>query len=146
MGKLLVTVLGCRDLEEKDTFGSSDPYVKLGCGGQSFKTKVIKDNINPNFNEQFTFLVADPDSEQLNFQVIDHNDALSNDIIGGCAVSLQGLERGVKKEQWFILQAPAQKGSLGIVLLAEDFGVASGAPTRGAVFSSHGSGAVQTVS
>ena len=98
MAKLLVTVLGCRDLESKDTFGSSDPYVKIGCGGKSFKTKVIKNNINPNFNEQFTFLVGDPNTEQPRIQVFDE-DSVNDEIIGGYAISLQGLERGVKKEQ-----------------------------------------------
>eukprot|EP00759_Apiculatamorpha_spiralis_P042250 PhF_6_TR40443/c10_g1_i1/m.60379 len=121
MGKLSVTVLGCRDLESKDTFGSSDPYVKLTAGGKTFKTKVIKNNVNPNFNEQFTFYIADPNMEQLRIEVMD-SDTFSDDTIGVYSLSLAMLHRGVKKEDWYLLQAPAKKGKVGLVLLAEDFG------------------------
>eukprot|EP00760_Papus_ankaliazontas_P015566 PhM_4_TR16592/c0_g1_i1/m.2627 len=121
MGKLIVTVLGCRDLEDKDTFGKSDPYVVLHCGGKKFKTKVIKNNLNPNFNEQFTFFVADPNTEQVKFEVYD-SDTFSDDLIGWYTLSLAGLERGKKSEGWYLLQKPAKKGTLGVSLLAEDFG------------------------
>jgi hypothetical protein len=128
MGKLIVTVLGCRDLEAKDTFGSSDPYVKLACGGKKFQTKVVKNCLNPTFNEQFTFFVADPNCEQLRIEVYD-SDTFSDDIIGSYTVSLAGLLRGIKADNWYLLQAPAKKGQVGLTLLAEDFGQLPTAPT-----------------
>lgn len=46
-----------QDLVAKDTFmggmvkGKSDPYVKIRVGGSTFKSLVIKENLNPVWNE-----------------------------------------------------------------------------------------------
>ena len=45
----------------------SDPYVEVGCGRASFKTKVVDNNLNPEFNETFTFTAGPAD--QLSIKV-----------------------------------------------------------------------------
>ncbi|XP_030952861.1 protein C2-DOMAIN ABA-RELATED 4-like [Quercus lobata] len=39
---------------------SSDPYVVIKMGKQKLKTRVVKKNINPEWNEDLTLSVADP--------------------------------------------------------------------------------------
>ncbi len=33
--------------------GKSDPYVKIQVGGETFKSQVIKENLNPVWNEMY---------------------------------------------------------------------------------------------
>lgn len=33
--------------------GKSDPYVKIQIGGETFKSQVIKENLNPTWNEMY---------------------------------------------------------------------------------------------
>eukprot|EP00760_Papus_ankaliazontas_P037615 PhM_4_TR8615/c0_g1_i1/m.64293 len=120
MGKLIVTVLGLRGVQTNDTFGSGDPYVKVHCAGRDFRTSVKK-GANPVFNEAFTFMVADPNTEQVVFKVMDE-DIGRDDHIGEYRLSLGGLVRGVAHEDWYLLQK-AKCGMIGIRLLAEDFGI-----------------------
>ena len=57
---LNVHVMECQNLKKMDTFGKSDPYVKVYLLPGSFdimKTDVIKKNLNPYFNAMFRFNV-----------------------------------------------------------------------------------------
>eukprot|EP00760_Papus_ankaliazontas_P005323 PhM_4_TR12501/c0_g1_i1/m.65055 len=122
MSKLLLTILGCRDLENKDTFSKSDPFVVVYCCGNKYKTKVMQDNLNPNFNEQFVFFIENLAMEDVSLEVYDA-DPISDDLIGGCTLpSLGSLERGKTFEAWYPLQPPAEKGLIGVSVLVEDFG------------------------
>ena len=63
--ELMVAVIQGQNLAIKDKAlfgkGSSDPLVKLDIKGQKKKqTKHIKKNLNPQWNETFTFPVTDP--------------------------------------------------------------------------------------
>lgn len=60
-----VTIMSAKDLVNADAVlggrmdvllgGKSDPYVLIKLGEEHFKTKTIKNNLNPEFNEEFTF-------------------------------------------------------------------------------------------
>ena len=59
-GSLNVTVVECQSLKKMDTFGKSDPFVRvylLPGTHEVIKTEVIKKNLNPYFNENFKFTV-----------------------------------------------------------------------------------------
>ena len=59
-GSLNVTVVECQSLKKMDTFGKSDPFVRvylLPGTHEVVKTEVIKKNLNPYFNENFKFTV-----------------------------------------------------------------------------------------
>lgn len=58
-GVVRVHILEARDLVAKDTYmmglvkGKSDPYVTLRVGNRHFKTKTIKENLHPKWNEVY---------------------------------------------------------------------------------------------
>ena len=57
---LNVTVVECKNLKKMDTFGKSDPFVRvylLPGTHEELKTEVVKKNLNPVFNANFSFKV-----------------------------------------------------------------------------------------
>uniref|UniRef100_A0A671W6J2 Extended synaptotagmin-like protein 3 n=1 Tax=Sparus aurata TaxID=8175 RepID=A0A671W6J2_SPAAU len=62
-GVVRVHLLEARDLVAKDTYmmglvkGKSDPYATLRVGNRHFKTKTIKENLHPKWNEVYEFVV-----------------------------------------------------------------------------------------
>ncbi|CAA2990737.1 C2-DOMAIN ABA-RELATED 1, partial [Olea europaea subsp. europaea] len=58
-GLLRVNVIRGIDLAIRDTI-SSDPYVILRMGKQKLKTRVVKRNVNPEWNDQLTLSIDDP--------------------------------------------------------------------------------------
>ncbi|EFC38772.1 predicted protein [Naegleria gruberi] len=62
-----------------------------------------------------------PEIETIYFEVFDY-DRLVNDVIGKASVSLDSLEKGIAQQLTLNLHN-AQKGTLTIELLAEDFGI-----------------------
>lgn len=61
-------------LKKKDLLGASDPYVKLKLTGDNLpskKTTVKHKNLNPEWNEEFSLTVKDPESQALHIHVYD---------------------------------------------------------------------------
>jgi len=61
-------------LKKKDLLGASDPYVKLNLTEDkltSKKTTVKHKNLNPEWNEEFSLVVKDPESQALELYVYD---------------------------------------------------------------------------
>lgn len=56
---LRIHLLEAQNLVAKDNLmggmvkGKSDPYIKVNVGGVSFKSHVIKENLNPTWNEMY---------------------------------------------------------------------------------------------
>ncbi|RCV32002.1 hypothetical protein SETIT_6G223000v2 [Setaria italica] len=74
VGILLVKVVRAQNLRKKDLLGKSDPYVKLKMSDDklpSKKTTVKRSNLNPEWNEDFKFVVTDPETQALEFNVFD---------------------------------------------------------------------------
>jgi hypothetical protein len=59
LGILRVRVQRGVNLAVRDV-SSSDPYVVLKLGRQKLKTKVVKQNVNPQWQEDLSFTVTDP--------------------------------------------------------------------------------------
>lgn len=62
------------NLKKKDLLGASDPYVKLKLTEDKLpkkKTSVKQRNLNPEWNEEFNFVVKDPQSQALDIAVYD---------------------------------------------------------------------------
>lgn len=79
VGILHVKVLRAMKLKKKDLFGASDPYLKLKLTEDklpSKKTTVKHTNLNPIWNEEFTFVVKDPESQALELILYDWEQVL----------------------------------------------------------------------
>jgi len=70
-GRLSVTVVKATSLKNKELIGKSDPYVRLYVRPMfKVKTKVIDDNLNPEWNETFELIVEDKETQSVIFEVI----------------------------------------------------------------------------
>lgn len=78
VGILYVKVIRAHKLKKKDLMGKSDPYVKLKLTEDklpSKKTTVKRSNLNPEWNEAFKLVVKDPESQALELNVYDWEQA-----------------------------------------------------------------------
>ncbi|PUZ52016.1 hypothetical protein GQ55_6G236900 [Panicum hallii var. hallii] len=88
--RLTVRVIEARNLRAMDSNGFSDPYVKLQLGKQRFKTKVIKMNLNPTWDQEFSFLVGDV-RDVLKLDVYDEDILRMDDFLGQLRVPLEDV-------------------------------------------------------
>uniref|UniRef100_A0A671VZA3 Extended synaptotagmin-like protein 3 n=1 Tax=Sparus aurata TaxID=8175 RepID=A0A671VZA3_SPAAU len=86
-GVVRVHLLEARDLVAKDTYmmglvkGKSDPYATLRVGNRHFKTKTIKENLHPKWNEVYEFVVHEAPGQELELDLFDE-DTDKDDFIG----------------------------------------------------------------
>ena len=51
----------CKNLKKTDLIGKSDPYVRVYLmpgTHMELKTKIVKNNLNPVYNDEFSFVVS----------------------------------------------------------------------------------------
>ncbi|KAK3842286.1 MAG: C2 domain-containing protein [Linnemannia gamsii] len=89
-GNLYVKLNSANNLRDKDTFGKSDPFVEMWLD-KSYKarTKDVKSNLNPVYNQTFCFYVR-PGQSTLYVRAVDR-DTFRNDKIGQASVSLANV-------------------------------------------------------
>uniref|UniRef100_A0A0E0EMN4 C2 and GRAM domain-containing protein n=1 Tax=Oryza meridionalis TaxID=40149 RepID=A0A0E0EMN4_9ORYZ len=88
--RLNVRVIEARNLRAMDSNGFSDPYVKLQLGKQRFKTKVVKKNLNPAWDQEFSFSVGDV-RDVLKLYVYDEDMIGIDDFLGQVKVPLEDV-------------------------------------------------------
>nr|XP_016502039.1 PREDICTED: synaptotagmin-1-like isoform X1 [Nicotiana tabacum] len=94
VGILHVKILRAMKLRKKDLLGASDPYVKLKLTESklpSKKTTVKHSNLNPEWNEEFSMVVKDPESQALEISVYDWEQIGKHDKMGTNVVPLRDL-------------------------------------------------------
>lgn len=128
MGKVSVKVISASNLQHKDWFGHTSPYVKVMLQQEIKETKVDKNNVNPVWEEQFVMEL--PHTENINqfpliFEVWDHERLEHNKHLGRAEVALGTLQRGVPTPLDLQLE-DAKSGVLTVEILAEDFGLEQG--------------------
>ncbi|VDD86697.1 unnamed protein product [Enterobius vermicularis] len=94
-----------------DRNGMSDPYVKLCMlpeGKQKFETKIIRNSLNPKFNETFAFNLAfsELQCKTLQFIVYDFDRLGKDDRIGQLSLPLEVVDFGATVDEWKNLEAP----------------------------------------
>merc|ERR1712216_837454 len=105
--KLLVRVLQGRKMLPMDRGGTSDPYTCLSMKRQAvegpkkqLKTRVISKNLNPEWNETFTFTIPmeEHTSNALDAQIlcveVKDKDMLRSEFMGACEIDLSQLPAG----------------------------------------------------
>ncbi|NIG58556.1 extended synaptotagmin-1 [Pontoporia blainvillei] len=106
---LRIHVLEAQDLIAKDRFlgglvkGKSDPYVKLKLGGRSFRSRVVREDLNPRWNEVFEMIVTSIPGQELEVEVFD-KDLDKDDFLGRCKVSLTTVLNNGFLDEWLTLE------------------------------------------
>ncbi|XP_047336317.1 synaptotagmin-3-like [Impatiens glandulifera] len=107
MGMLHVKIIRANRLLRKDILGSSDPYVQLSLSGErllSRKSSIKKNNLNPEWNEDFKLVVEDPHSQDLHLNVYDWEKIGTHDKLGMQVIALKSLDPNERKEFTLDLQ------------------------------------------
>eukprot|EP00071_Canis_lupus_P047023 XP_022280580.1 extended synaptotagmin-1 [Canis lupus familiaris] len=106
---LRIHVLEAQDLIAKDRFlgglvkGKSDPYVKLKLAGQSFRSRVVREDLNPRWNEVFEVIVTSIPGQELDLEVFD-KDLDKDDFLGRCKVGLTAVLNTGFLDEWLTLE------------------------------------------
>ncbi|XP_062232539.1 probable ADP-ribosylation factor GTPase-activating protein AGD11 isoform X2 [Phragmites australis] len=97
VGLIKVNIVRGIDLAVRDVM-SSDPYVMINLGQQSMKTKVIKNTLNPVWNERLMLSIPDP-VPPLKLQVFDKDTFSSDDRMGEAEVDIRPLISATKEHE-----------------------------------------------
>ncbi|XP_042068162.1 probable ADP-ribosylation factor GTPase-activating protein AGD11 isoform X2 [Salvia splendens] len=89
VGLIKVSILRGTNLVVRDMV-SSDPYVVLSLGNQSMKTRVIKNNINPVWNECLMLSIPS-DIPPLKLDVYDKDTFSTDDFMGDAVIDIEPL-------------------------------------------------------
>lgn len=99
LGVLKLKIMSAKGLRNVETFGASDPYVKVTLHGNKLlaKTKTIYDSLNPVWDET-CFLILTSLNEDLNLEIYDYNEMTKHKPLGTAKFSLATLEDNPKQE------------------------------------------------
>ncbi|XP_022107445.1 phospholipid transfer protein C2CD2L-like isoform X3 [Acanthaster planci] len=103
--RLLVKVIKANGLRERDGTSASDPYcvVTIDQPSQKHKTNIIRNTVNPFWDEHFLFELNNYSSE-LRFEVFDRDRMLRDEFLGEAVICLDSLERNPSSRQIIPLQ------------------------------------------
>uniref|UniRef100_A0A671Y6W1 Extended synaptotagmin 1 n=1 Tax=Sparus aurata TaxID=8175 RepID=A0A671Y6W1_SPAAU len=117
-GLLRIHLLEAQNLVAKDNImmmkGKSDPYVKINIGAVAFKSHVIKENLNPTWNEMYEVVLCGNSVQEIKFEAFD-KDLDSDDFLGRCGVALLLLQPTLSLLQWYTLN-DVKSGRVHLVL------------------------------
>ena len=119
---MTVQVVQARDLKAVDNLkgkdgGSSDPFVVLTMEGQKEqKTKVIKKELNPTWEESFSYEVtagADTADSQVLEVLVKDKDMMKTKFMGVCSIDVSKLKMG-ETRKWYGLCAEGGESEDGL--------------------------------
>ncbi|TRZ02742.1 hypothetical protein DNTS_005425 [Danionella cerebrum] len=108
-GVVRVHVLEARDLVAKDTYmmglvkGKSDPYTVLRVGNKQFKTKTIKETLNPRWNEVYEFVIHEAPGQELEVELFDE-DPDADDFLGRFSMDCGDVRKDRELDEWYTLE------------------------------------------
>jgi len=106
-GKVTVNVVEARNILALDSNGKSDPFVmiKFNKDKRGKKhTKIQFANLNPKWDETFTFASEEPQTDKMKFDVWDFDKYSTNDFAGQCVVPVIAVyNRDTPLDEWFPL-------------------------------------------
>ncbi|CAI2164975.1 18566_t:CDS:2 [Funneliformis geosporum] len=103
-GTLKAVVVEAKKLSDLDLIGKSDPYVKLVLDeNKSQATTIKKDDLNPKYNEEFTFNTDG--QKELKVEVWDRNTIGSDELIGSEVIPLNTVYTKGYHDTWIKIKA-----------------------------------------
>uniref|UniRef100_A0A669BMU9 Extended synaptotagmin-like protein 1b n=1 Tax=Oreochromis niloticus TaxID=8128 RepID=A0A669BMU9_ORENI len=109
-GLLRIHLLEAQNLVAKDNLmggmvkGKSDPYVKINVGEVTFKSHVIKENLNPTWNEMYEVVLNGHSIQEIKFEAFD-KDIDSDDFLGRFSIKLNEVIGSQYTDQVLQLQS-----------------------------------------
>merc|ERR1719312_1507214 len=126
-GKLLVNLIKAKELIKADVMGKSDPYATLVYGNQKFKTKTVKNSLEPLWNHEVTFDIPEGKCKNVLIEVFDADKFGKDKSIGKLDLQVADLVNMAGQEgKWF----PLSGVKSGQVLLSSDLLDALGANAK----------------
>ncbi|XP_047335170.1 FT-interacting protein 3-like [Impatiens glandulifera] len=106
---LRVNVIEAQDLIPGDKTRFPEVFVKVILGNQALRTRIsTSKTINPMWNEDLMFVVAEPFEEPLVLSVEDRIAPNKEDILGRCAIPLQYVDRRLDNKavnsKWYTIE------------------------------------------
>ncbi|XP_016130944.1 extended synaptotagmin-1-like [Sinocyclocheilus grahami] len=108
-GMLRIHLVEGQNLVAKDNMmggmvkGKSDPYVKIQIGGETFKSQVIKENLNPTWNEMYEVVLTQLPGQELTLEVFDKDMDMKDDFMGRLKMNLSDIISSQYINEWFTL-------------------------------------------
>ncbi|KPP78529.1 extended synaptotagmin-1-like, partial [Scleropages formosus] len=107
-GLLRIHLVEAQDLVAMDKLmggmvkGKSDPYVKIRVGNVKFRSHVIKENLNPTWNELYEVVLPRLPDQEVQFELYD-KDLDSDDFLGRFKVNLSDIIATQYIDKWYTL-------------------------------------------
>ncbi|XP_062453464.1 extended synaptotagmin-1 [Rhea pennata] len=106
---LRIHLLEAENLIAKDNFlkgmvrGKSDPYAKVRVAGKVFRSRVVKEELNPRWNEVYEVVVDSVPGQDVEFDLFD-KDIDKDDFLGRCKVPLRRVLSSRVVDEWLPLE------------------------------------------
>ncbi|XP_051117992.1 protein C2-DOMAIN ABA-RELATED 4-like [Andrographis paniculata] len=94
LGLLRINVVRGMNLAKRDT-NSSDPYVTITMAKQKLKSRVVKKNVNPEWNDELTLSIEDPNLP-IQLKVYDRDIFSPDDKMGDAEFDIKPFFEAVK--------------------------------------------------
>ncbi|XP_036396445.1 extended synaptotagmin-3 isoform X2 [Megalops cyprinoides] len=108
-GVVRVHLVEAQDLMAKDTYmmgivkGKSDPYAILRVGNSQFRSKTIKQNLDPHWNEVYEFVIHEAPGQELEVELYDE-DTDKDDFLGRISLDCGDVKKERVLDKWFTLE------------------------------------------
>ncbi|XP_039603214.1 extended synaptotagmin-1 isoform X2 [Polypterus senegalus] len=119
-GVLRIHLVEAENLIAKDNFlkgmmqGKSDPYVVIRAGAYSFRSRVIKENLNPKWGELYEVVMTMIPGQELEFELFD-KDIDEDDFLGRLKINMLDITTNQYTDEWFTL-SEVKSGSIHLIL------------------------------
>ncbi|XP_076336655.1 extended synaptotagmin-2-like isoform X2 [Tachypleus tridentatus] len=107
-GVLRIKVIAGKDLKKADVgmfgLGSSDPYAVVKVGSQEFRTSVVENSINPQWNYYCEAVVDQVEGQSVLIDIMDKDPSSKDDFLGRISLNISTLIAEGRSCAWHRLQ------------------------------------------